>query len=255
MYSITQSPVLFTRGKFTVQIAETKSEVEECLRLRFSIFSEELGADLKSKESGLDHDKYDPFCMQLFIKDTKANKIIATTRLLTSDAAYHSGGFYSESEFNLQAILKDNYRYMEVGRTCIHPDYRVGPALPLLWQGIARVVIDQDIDHLFGCASIPYYGDSEAKYISSIMHYLKKHHFAGEDSRVTPHIPISNLDEDTSADVILPTLLKGYLKQGALICGEPFWDAQFGVADVFVMLDCDRIAERYQRHFVERATA
>ena len=253
MYPANQENILYVRGRFTVQLAETMDEIEDCLRLRFNIFSEELGADLKSKETGLDKDNYDAYCLHLMVKDHSTDQVIATTRLLTSDAAHLAGGFYSETEFNLKAVIKDNHRYMEVGRTCIHADYRVGPALPLLWQGIARVVIDENIDQLFGCASIPYYGNTD--YISSIMHYLKQHHYSDENERVTPHIPVTELETDSSDDVILPTLLKGYLKQGALICGEPYWDAQFGVADVFVMLDCDRITQRYQKHFVERISA
>jgi putative hemolysin len=253
MYISTENTILYVRGRYSVQLANTPSDIDACLRLRFNIFSQELGADLKSKQTGLDKDKFDPFCLHLMVKDHSNDMVIATTRLLTSDCAHLAGGFYSESEFNLQAILKNHFRYMEVGRTCIHTDYRVGPALPLLWQGIARVVHDYNIDHLFGCASIPYYGDS--KYISSIMEYLKRHHFSEPDLRVSPHIPINELEQDTNDDVILPTLLKGYLKQGAVICGDPYWDAQFGVADVFVILDCDQIAQRYQRHFVDRVSA
>lgn len=246
------SKVLSVRGRYSVEIADTQEEVNNCLQLRYQVFSEEMGAELKSNDQDLDKDQYDPYCIHLMVIDHTSEKVIATTRLLTSDAADHAGGFYSESEFNISNIIKNNYRYMEVGRTCIHEDYRVGSALPLLWQGIARIVLEQDVDYMFGCASIPYYGD--AKYISSIMHYIKQHHFSVEEDRVSPHIPVK-IEDDASDDVILPTLLKGYLKQDAQVCGEPYWDAQFGVADVFVLLDCDRIAERYQRHFVERASA
>lgn len=252
MYKNNVSKVLSVRGRYSVEIADSQEEIEKCLQLRYQIFSEEMGAELKSGDTGLDKDKYDQYCIHLMVIDNTNKKVIATTRLLTSDAAHHAGGYYSETEFNLSRIIKDNHRYMEVGRTCIHADYRVGSALPLLWQGIAFIVMDQDVDYMFGCASIPYYGD--AKYISSIMHYIKQHHFSDEDERVIPHIPVKS-EEEVSGDVILPTLLKGYLKQGAQVCGEPYWDAQFGVADVFVLLDCDRIAQRYQKHFVERASA
>lgn len=252
MYTKNLAKVLSVRGRYSVEIAETQEEINKCLQLRYQIFSEEMGAELKANVTGLDKDQYDQYCIHLMVIDHSVDKAIATTRLLTSDAAYHAGGFYSDTEFNLSNIIKDNFRYMEVGRTCIHADYRVGSALPLLWQGIARIVLEQDIDYMFGCASIPYYG--EANYISSIMYFIKQHHFSDEENRVKPHIPVKMEDEATD-DVILPVLLKGYLKQGAVVCGEPYWDAQFGVADVFVLLDCDRIAERYQRHFVERASA
>jgi len=38
-----------------------------------------------------------------------------------------------------------------------------------------------------------------------------------------------------------------------MICGEPAWDPQFNVADLFILMRTDSINERYLRHFVNRA--
>ena len=44
---------------------------------------------------------------------------------------------------------------MEVGRTCVHADYRTGATIALLWQGLARFMVMNRFDYPMGCASIP----------------------------------------------------------------------------------------------------
>ncbi len=241
---------LKTNKRFQVRLAENQDEIEQCLRLRYRIFSQEMGARLSTKEAGIDQDRFDEFCQHLMVFDNETGKIIATTRLLLSEDAKRSGLFYSETEFDLKHVLSQPGRFMEVGRTCIDLNSRKGSVLAILWQGIADIVIKKNVDYLIGCASISLRdGDT---YINSIMHILRNKHFSGNDMRVRPLIPL-RLDKELVGDVIIPPLLKGYLRQGALICGEPHWDAEFNVADVFVLLPCDAMSQRYQRHFFERA--
>jgi hypothetical protein len=47
----------------------------------------------------------------------------------------------------------------------------------------------------------------------------------------------------------MPPLLKAYMRLGAKICGEPCWDEDFQVADVFILLKRDELCPRYARHF------
>ena len=238
-------------NRLKVRIAESEHEIRDCLALRYEIFANEMGANLASTE--IDRDRFDAACTHLMVYELESGEVVATTRLLSSDEAPSVGGFYSQTEFDLDRVLARPGRFVEVGRTCIHPAYRTGAALALLWHGIAREVAEKKVDYLMGCASIDL--ASGDRYLASVMRQLRKRHFSGEDCRVQPRIPV-RLDEcETDNNVILPTLLKAYLKQGAVICGEPYWDAEFGVADVFVLLDCERIASRYQRHFVDRISA
>ncbi|MFC8877462.1 GNAT family N-acetyltransferase, partial [Streptomyces ardesiacus] len=53
----------------------------------------------------------------------------------------------------------------------------------------------------------------------------------------------------------LPALLRGYLRLGAWVCGEPAHDADFGVADLYVLLPMDRVDPRYLRHFLSLVPA
>jgi putative hemolysin len=56
----------------------------------------------------------------------------------------------------------------------------------------------------------------------------------------------------TGLTPVMPPLLKAYLRLGAWVCGEPCWDPEFRVADVFVLLDVTRLDTRYARHFLRR---
>ena len=237
--------------KFSVILVDDDKTLTRCLKLRYDIFATELGADLHDNTHGMDTDIFDPHCHHIAVFDNRTNEIVATTRLLDNAGSRKTSGFYSESEFDLSRILRNGQRYLEVGRTCIHPEYRRGSALPMLWQGIARFVVDNNIDTLFGCCSIPL--SNGDRYISHVMHHLREKHFSPDSQRVLPRIPLRLSPIGVKADdVLLSTLLKAYLRQGACICGEPHWDAAFGVADVFVLLDSSKISHRYTKHFIER---
>jgi len=236
-------------ARFSVRLAENNEEIDQCLRLRYRIFAQEMGARLSSNDEGIDKDRFDEFCKHLMVFDKYSGKVIATTRLLVSEDAEKSGYFYSETEFDLELVLNQPGRFMEVGRTCIDPDSRKGAVLAILWQGIAEVIVKQKVDFLIGCASISLRdGDS---YINSIMHVLRKKYFSSNDQRVRPLVPLPMKRQTADETVTVPTLLKGYLRQGAMICGEPHWDAEFNVADVFVLLPCEKISDNYLRHFFQ----
>lgn len=237
--------------RYSVFIVDDEKTKQLCYKLRYDIFSEELGANISCGSETLDKDRFDDHCHQLAVFDNRTNEIIATTRLLDNDGRKGTGIFYSETEFDLINILSTAVNFIEVGRTCIHPDYRGGAVLAMLWKGIAEVIVAKDIDYLIGCASIPFTNGD--KYINSVMNKININHYAPESLRVRPLVPLRlNIEETYPDDVILPTLVRAYIRQGALICGQPYWDATFGVADVFVLLESGKITSRYSKHFIGR---
>lgn len=235
--------------KYSVFVTNDKLTAQLCYKLRYDVFASELGAELNNVEDGLDKDRFDEHCQHVVVYDNNTSELVATTRLLDNEGRKKTGMFYSETEFNLENVLNSEAKFMEVGRTCIHPAYRRGAVLAMLWHGIAGEVINKNIDYLIGCASMPL--SNGDKYITSVMKHIYQHHYAPNSLRVQPLIPLRLcLNEPQPDDVILPTLLKGYVRQGAVICGNPFWDASFGVADVFVLLESSQITNRYTKHFI-----
>lgn len=235
--------------KYSVFITNDELTKQLCYKLRYDVFASEFGAELNNNEDGLDKDRFDEHCQHVVVFDNTTNELIATTRLLDNSGREKAGMFYSETEFNLDNVLSSDAKFMEVGRTCIHPAYRRGAVLAILWHGIAGEVVRKNIDYLIGCASLPL--SNGDKYITSVMNNIYQNHYAPESLRVQPLIPLRLCQNGPQPDdVILPTLLKGYVRQGALICGNPYWDAAFGVADIFVLLESSQITNRYTKHFI-----
>jgi putative hemolysin len=67
---------------------------------------------------------------------------------------------------------------------------------------------------------------------------------------VTPWQPWDSEGVERPARATLPPLIKGYVRLGAKACGAPALDADFGVADFFMLLDLHTIDERYVKFFL-----
>ena len=244
---------IYTDGgskRFEVRVTENAQEILEAQRLRYEVFAMEMGAKLESEYLGLDRDRFDHFVKHLIVRDTRQRKIIGYTRILTRDMANIVGGFYSSNEFDLTRIMSLHGNIIEIGRTCIHRDYRKGGTIALLWSGIARVMEAYRADYLIGCASIPMGENGDIP--QTVLGGLDRNHLASEMYRVYPKTPVPFRRDliPTKANVDIPPLIKGYLRAGAKICGEPCWDPDFNVADVFICLDREHIDKRYAKHFV-----
>lgn len=238
--------------RYRVQLAQTSEEVQRSQRLRYQVFVQEMGAQAQVDEHGLEHDHYDAFCQHLLVIDQQNDQLVASTRILTRARAQEAGGFYSENEFNLAMLTRLDGEVMEIGRTCVHPEHRNGSTIGILWQGLAGFMEQQHISHLFGSASIPMHDGGLAA--RSIMQELRGNFMSCDELRVTPKLALPTLDASPSSrsKTRMPPLLKAYMRLGAQICGEPCWDPAFACADIFILLDVQKLQARYHRHFVQR---
>ncbi|BBJ39042.1 hypothetical protein SSPO_017600 [Streptomyces antimycoticus] len=139
---------------------------------------------------------------------------------------------------------------VETGRACVHADHRTGAVINLMWAGLARYVLLSGHRYLAGCASVPLAEGEGAAANAWLLGTTK--HAAPAEMRVhplDPWIPSRPLDGEPSyAD--LPPLLRGYLRVGAWMCGSPQHDRAFNDADFFVLLDTERMNDRYRRYFL-----
>ena len=227
-------------------LAETPEEIQQAQRLRAKIFSTEMGARFETP--GIDEDRFDPYCDHLLVRDTESGRLVGTTRLLRHERVMETGGFYTETEFDLSSVLRLPGRFVEVGRTCIHPDYRTGAAIATLWSGLTPYLNWMGYDYLIGCASIPL-GPGVAPVRALVRQVLEKHG-STEDRRVTPRRPLPGVVGGQAQPTSPPPLLKAYLRLGAEICGEAAWDPEFKTADLVVLLERTQINPRYARHFL-----
>jgi putative hemolysin len=235
----------------SVSFARDEAEVREAQRLRYKIFAEEMGARLPNAESGLDQDLFDPFCEHLLVRDNETLEVVGTYRLLTPEQARKVGSFYSQTEFDMTRIAHLSSRMVEVGRSCVHPGYRSGATIALLWSGLSRFMQRHGYDYLIGCASIPMADGGHAA--ASIFRHIGMEHMSPVEWRVFPRnrLPLEALDN--TLNVPLPPLLKGYMRLGCYVCGEPAWDPDFNTADLMLILPLALMNQRYARHFLDQA--
>lgn len=235
-------------GGLTLQFAQCAEHVLEAQRLRYRVFGEEMGARLPGAHPGLDRDMFDPFCEHLLVRDAETNEVVGTYRVLNPSQARKIGGYYSEDEFDLVRLAHLTNRVVEVGRSCVHPDYRSGAVIALLWSGLAAYMMRYGYDYLVGCASI---GMGDGGHVAaSIYNKVRQRYQSPVEYRVHPRcpLPIGALNGDLETAV--PPLIKGYLRVGAWVCGDPAWDPDFNTADLFMLLPMERINGRYARHFL-----
>ena len=236
------------KPKFSVNLARTESEVREAQKLRYKVFAEEMGAKMPGNEERIDQDRYDFYCDHLLVRDENTNEVVGTYRILSPEQAVKAGGYYSEGEFDLSRL--DNLRssLVEVGRSCVHADYRDGRVITLLWAGMAQYMVNNNYDYLIGCASISMVdgGHNAANIYSNI----KSDSMGPVEWRVTPICALPYAALLDQADVFVPPLIKGYLRLGAYVCGDPAWDPDFNTADLLLLLPMSQLNKRYARHFL-----
>ena len=235
------------RHALSVGLAINQREILSAQKLRYQVFAEELGARLNTKTPGVDQDIFDPYCEHLVVRNMDTGQIIGTYRILSPENAKMIGSYYSETEFDLTRLQHLRPRMVEIGRSCVHRDYRTGATITLLWSGLAKYMLQHGYDYLIGCASISMADGGHAA--ASIFNHLQEH-LSPIEYRVFPRfaLPIHALRNDLAAGV--PPLIKGYLRAGAYICGEPAWDPDFNTADLPILMPMSRMSERYSKHFL-----
>lgn len=242
----------------TVRLARTHGEIEAAQRLRYQVFYEEYAATPNKEMAAtrLDIDEYDEYADHLIVVDSsgRVEKIVGTYRLLKEEHARQYGRFYSSNSYDLTPLKNSQSSLLELGRSCVLPEYRTRPVLQLLWQGIADYITDNQIDLMFGCASLH---STDIKSISRPLSYLHHYHLAPKELRpraIKGHyinMDIIPEDELNVREVLsaLPPLIKGYIRIGALVGDGAVIDHQFNTTDVCIVLETRNVTERYRKHY------
>ncbi len=243
----------------SVRLVNTPEELEIAQALRYQVFYEEYGAepDEKMAAEKRDFDKFDEVADHLVVIDNAhgdEGKIVGTYRLLRRSIAEQHGGFYSSSEYDISPILNSETNILELGRSCVLPEYRSRAVLQLLWQGISGYVTDYDIELLFGCASLH---STDIKNLAISLSYLHHFHLAPDNLRAKAidnrYINMNIVPKDEinqkAAFNDLPPLIKGYLRIGATIGDGAVIDPQFNTTDVFIAMPTHFVKERYRKHY------
>lgn len=249
---------------FDVRLAVSDEDRRAAERLRYRVFVEELGGDgpMVDHAARLERDAFDPVVDHLLLIDNRRkaadlDHVVGVYRLLPGDRAEAFGRFYCDSEYDLTPLRASGRRLLELGRSCMDPDYRGGAGMHLLWNALADYVLDRGIEVLFGVAS---FHGTDAEALAAPLSWLHHHHLAPEGLR-----PVARAEGFQRMDLIapealdrraamlgMPALIKAYLRLGGMVGEGAYLDRPFNTTDVFLLVDTAAMSGRHRAFYEAR---
>ena len=250
-------------GNLGVRIAETPAEIDAAQALRYRVFYQEMGArpGPDAFAARRDRDAFDAVADHLLVLDHELGDgpagVVGTYRMIQREGAARAGRFYSADEYDLSTVEAFPGRVLELGRSCVDAVYRGRAAMQLLWRGLAAYVAEQEIELMFGCASL---AGTDPDALSQELTYLYGHHLAPPALRMravaSRYVDMRRMDpmavDTRRASLSLPPLIKGYLRVGAFVGDGAVIDHEFNTIDVAIIVKTDMITDKYVKHYERR---
>ncbi len=259
------APVLGRIGALEVRLAQSKSDVKRAQKLRYKVFYKDghAIADAATMLAQRDKDAFDKICDHLMVIDHAAKPslsgkqpVVGTYRLLQQNIADHHGGFYTGHEFDISGLMQRQrgLKFLELGRSCVLPQYRTKRTVELLWHGVWSYVRRYQFDVMIGCASFEGTDPSRLALPLSFLHHFARapdgwQASAHASRRIDMNMMAKDAIDTKAALRALPPLIKGYLRVGAFVGDGAVIDNQFGTTDVLIVMPVSEINQRYLGHF------
>ena len=250
-------------GTLQTRLARNEREIDAAQAVRYRVFVEEMQARLPADamRRKRDIDAWDAVCDHLLVLDTAIegdpeDQIVGTYRLLRQETAFANDGFYTSSEFEIGALLERHptKRFMELGRSCVLPEYRTKRTVELLWQGNWAYAVRHRMDAMIGCASFPGVHPEAHALALSLLHHNNS---ATGDWKASARpelyhemdlMPLEAI-QLRKALATMPPLIKGYMRLGAMFGSGAVVDHAFNTTDVLVILPVSSISGRYINYY------
>jgi putative hemolysin len=241
--------------RYTLLMSTEPALVETAQRLRHDVFTSEPGFALAGAADGRDADRFDEHCDHLLVREDNSGELVGCYRMLPPAGAIAAGGLYTATEFDVRRLDTLRPSLVEMGRAVVRQDHRNGAVVLLMWAGILAYLDRCGYDYVTGCVSVPVQGPAEeapGSRIRGVRDFVRHRHAAPAEYTVHPYRPVTvagraldDIDPPRRLDV--PPLMRGYLRLGAQVCGEPAHDPDFGVGDFPALLDKRKADTRYLR--------
>jgi putative hemolysin len=250
--------------RYSLLLSTDATLIEAAQRLRYDVFTSTPGFTLPAAADGQpclsDVDRFDEYCDHLLVRDDDTGELVGCYRMLAPAGAIAAGGLYTATEFDVRAFDPLRPSLVEMGRAVVRDGHRNGGVVLLMWAGILAYLDRYGYDYVTGCVSVPIGpetgsgadGDVPGSQLRGVRDFVLSRHAAPPQYRVSPHRPVL-IDGKAIDDIAppprpsVPALMRGYLRLGAQVCGEPAHDPDFGVGDFCVLLDKQRADTRYLR--------
>ncbi len=244
-------PIKYESDDYLVTTAQTPPELFKVLELRHHVFVKEWQG--RDAYHGLDVDDFDFAADHLMITDKRSGDVVGTYRLLSS---HFTSEFYSSGEFTIDYFLRLPAVKLEMGRACVHPEFRDGGTIDVLWKGLTQYIFKTKTEYLFGCSSVKtedgakisrlYQNLRDAGNWSDSFHVRATPDYAFPDFSPMDAVPL-NPEERRE---LMPPLLRSYLHAGAKVYGYPALDRDFACTDLLTILDWKQLNPRFQSRFM-----
>lgn len=236
--------------RYSLLLTTDPTFIEAAQRLRYEVFSTEPGFALRNDDA-LDSDRFDEHCDHILVRDDESEDLVGCYRMLPPPGAIAARGLYTATEFDVRALDPLRPSMVEMGRAVVRKDHRNGAVILMMWAGILAYLDRCRYDYVVGCVSVPTHGAGPVgSELRGVRDFALSRHRAPAEYTVRPYRPVI-LDGRTLDDIdppertTIPPLMRGYLRLGAQVCGEPAHDPAFGVGDFPAILDKRRADLRY----------
>jgi putative hemolysin len=230
--------------KYTLLLSTDPGFIEEAQKLRCEVFTSEPGFEFTAT---IDADRFDQHCDHLLVREDTSGELVGCYRMLPPPGAIAAGGLYTATEFDVSALDPLRPSLVEMGRAVVRQEHRNGAVVLLMWAGILAYLDHAGYDYVNGCVSVPL---PQARGVRDFV--LKRYR---SDYEVRPYRPVPLDEFPVPKRLEVPPLMRGYLRLGTRVCGEPAHDPDFGVADFMVLLDKRRADTRYLKRLRSVAAA
>ena len=237
--------------RYSLLLSTDPTLIGAAQRLRHQVFITEPGYALPADGDGRDADRFDEFCDHLLVREDTSGELVGCYRMLPPPGAIAAGSLYTATEFDVQALDDLRPSLVEMGRAVVRGDHRNGAVVLLMWAGILAYLDRCGYDYVTGCVSVPTHGEGPpGSQIRGVRDVVLRRHAAAPERTVYPYRPVVldgvGLDDIAApARPTIPPLMRGYLRLGARVCGEPAHDPVFGVGDFPALLDKRHADMRY----------
>ncbi|KCV83740.1 ornithine-acyl-ACP N-acyltransferase [Actibacterium atlanticum] len=237
------------KGRYVARFAQTPADVRAAQKLR----------GLSFRGSGADRDIFDDICKHILVEEAKSGTLVCCFRLLPLQDGAQIDQSYSAQYYELSALHQIDGPMVEMGRFCIHPDWKDPDILRVAWGAMTRYVDEADVEMLFGCSS---FKGTEADTYMDAFALLKEKHLAPK--RFLPRIKAPNVfkfaqklrqkkPDAKQALAGMPPLLRTYLMMGGWVSDHAVVDRDLNTLHVFTGLEIKAIPPARKR--LLRATA
>ncbi len=233
-----------SKGRYRARVAAGPDDVARAQRLRHLAFIAARGGH---REGEREADSFDARCTHVLIEEARSGTLVCCFRLLPLAGGADIGQSYSAQYYELSALEGFQGRMVEMGRFCIHPDWRDPDILRVAWGAMTAYVDREGVELLFGCSS--FMGTEAADYMDAFALLRARHlaprrwwprvkapevfRFAQKLRRRTP--------DPRRALLGMPPLLRTYLLMGGWVSDHAVVDRDLGTMHVFTGLEIGRV--------------